>query len=106
MLVPRQTNIPTTDPVLGPVDSSKSKYEQAMKFLQSKDPTVAPERPKPNDRDLHRAKQRAQEQGIQSSAIDKYVQKQAAWSEARAKWEDLRSQDLGKCLGYTVFSVI
>ncbi|KAJ3542808.1 hypothetical protein NM208_g3894 [Fusarium decemcellulare] len=92
MLVPRKTEIGSldTEPDLGNSDNT-SKYSQAMKFLRSRETILTPNSAILGSRVLD-AKDHFEAQGIPGTVVDRYVEKQLAWSEARGKWDAVRSQ--------------
>lgn len=95
MLIPR-----TTDISLFNVDSDlsgdgSSTYSRAMKFLRSKETILTPKSDILGSRLLN-AKNNLKAGGVSGTVVDRYVEKQIAWSEARGKWDAVRSEALGE----------
>ncbi len=95
MLVPRKTEIGSTEVDSDPGSDGSSKYSQAMKFLRSKETVLTPKSEIVGSR-LRGAKDKMEVNGVSGTVVDRYVEKQIAWSEARGKWDAVRSEALGK----------
>ncbi|GIJ92596.1 hypothetical protein Asppvi_001874 [Aspergillus pseudoviridinutans] len=93
MLVPRKTDIGSVDVETDFSSESKSKYSQAMRFLRSKESILTPDSEVKGSR-VALVKDKAAQIGIQGTVVDRYVEKQLAWSEARGKWDAVRSEAL------------
>jgi hypothetical protein len=95
MLIPRKTDIGSVDVDKDFNSESTSKYSQAMRFLRSKESILTPESEIKGSR-IQEVKEKLQGQGIQGTVVDRYVEKQLAWSVARGDWDAVRSEALGK----------
>lgn len=95
MLVPRKTDIGSVDVDSDLTSDGSSKYSQAMKFLRSKETLLTPKSDIVGSR-LRSAKDKMEGNGISGTVVDRYVEKQIAWSEARGKWDAVRSEALGE----------
>ncbi|KAL9601240.1 MAG: hypothetical protein Q9219_002645 [cf. Caloplaca sp. 3 TL-2023] len=93
MLVPRKTDIGSVDVDSDLTSDSSSKYSQAMKFLRSKETLLTPKSEIVGTR-LRNAKDKMEGSGVSGTVVDRYVEKQIAWSEARGKWDTIRSEAL------------
>ncbi|KAJ6031762.1 hypothetical protein N7540_002494 [Penicillium herquei] len=91
MLVPRKTDIGSVDVSTDFSAESKSPYSEAMRFLRSKESILTPNSEIKGSK-VALAKDKAAQIGIQGTVVDRYVQKQIAWSEARGKWDAVRSE--------------
>ncbi|KAJ5725158.1 uncharacterized protein N7483_006515 [Penicillium malachiteum] len=91
MLVPRKTDIGSVDVSTDFSADSKSPYSEAMRFLRSKESILTPNSEIKGSK-VALAKDKAAQIGIQGTVVDRYVQKQIAWSEARGKWDAVRSE--------------
>lgn len=95
MLVPRKTDIGSIDVEPDFSVDGKSKYSQAMRFLRSKESILTPQSEIRGSR-LQNVKDKLEGHGIQGTVVDRYVDKQLAWSEARGRWDEVRSESQGK----------
>ena len=95
MLVPRKTDIGSIDVDSDLTGDRTSKSSQAMKFLRSKETLLTPKSEVLGSQ-LKGAGDKMQAKGVPGSVVDRYVEKQMAWSEARGKWDAVRSEALGK----------
>ena len=95
MMVPRKTEIGSIDVDSDLSGDGSSKYSQAMKFLRSKETVLTPKSDVVGSR-LRSAKDKLEANGISGTVVDRYVEKQIAWSEARGNWDAVRSEALGK----------
>ena len=91
MLVPRKTEIGSIDTETELSGDSTSKYGMAMKFLRSKETILTPQSQIVSSR-LKSAKDKVEAQGLSGTVVDRYVEKQLAWSEARGKWDAVRTE--------------
>lgn len=99
MLVPRKTDIGSIDVDSDLSGDGSSNYSQAMKFLRSKETLLTPQSEITGSR-LRGAKDRMEANGIPGTVVDRYVEKQIAWSEARGKWDTVRVEALGEVKPY------
>ena len=95
MLIPRKTDIGSVDVEKDFESDSTSKYSQAMRFLRSKESILTPNSEIKGSR-IQQLKDKVQSQGVQGTVVDRYVEKQLAWSIARGDWDAVRSEALGK----------
>lgn len=99
MLIPRKTDIGSVDVELDLSGDGSSKYSQAMKFLRSKETLLTPKSEIVGSRNRG-GKDKFEANGVSGTIVDRYVEKQIAWSEARGKWDAVRSEALGKVKPY------
>ena len=95
MLIPGKKDIGSVDVESDLTGDSSSKYSQAMRFLRSKETVLTPKSDVVGSR-LHDAKNMLETNGVSGTVVDRYVEKQLAWSEARGRWDAVRSEALGK----------
>ena len=95
MLIPGKTDIGSVDVESDLTGDGSSKYSQAMRFLRSKETVLTPKSDVVGSR-LHDAKNMLETNGVSGTVVDRYVEKQLAWSEARGRWDAVRSEALGK----------
>ena len=95
MLVPRKTDIGSVDVDSDLSGDGSSKYSQAMKFLRSKETLLTPKSEIVGSR-VRGARDKLEVNGVPGTVVDRYVEKQIAWSEARGKWDAVRSEALGE----------
>ncbi|KAI1340032.1 hypothetical protein F5Y15DRAFT_415460 [Xylariaceae sp. FL0016] len=93
MLVPRKTDIGSIDVATDLSGESQSKYSQAMRFLRSRESTLTPQSGIKSTK-LYELGGKLMEQGVEGTVVDRYVQKQLAWSQARGEWDAVRSAAL------------
>ena len=91
MLIPRKTEIGSIDAEAELSGEFTSKYGMAMKFLRSNETILTPQSQIVGSR-LKSAKDKVEAQGLSGTVVDRYVEKQLAWSEARGKWDAVRSE--------------
>jgi hypothetical protein len=97
MLIPRKTDIGSLEPEAKLSGDSSSKYAMAMRFLRSKETVLTPKSEIAGSR-LRSSKDKMEAQGVSGTVVDRYVEKQLAWSEARGKWDAVRSEAQGKAV--------
>ena len=95
MLIPRKTDIGSVDVESDLTADSSSKYSQAIKFLRSKETVLTPKSDIVGSR-MRNAKNMIEANDGSGTVVDRYVEKQLAWSEARGKWDAVRSEALGE----------
>ena len=95
MLVPRKTDIGSVDVDADLTGEGLSKYSQAMKYLRSKETILTPKSEIVGSR-IRGAKDKMEANGVSGTVVDRYVEKQIAWSEARGKWDAVRSEASGE----------
>ena len=95
MLIPRKTDISSFNINSDLSGDGSSTYSQAMKFLRSKETILTPKSDILGSR-LLGAKSTLEVAGVSGTVVDRYVEKQIAWSEARGKWDAVRSEALGE----------
>lgn len=74
-----------------------------MDFLQQKESVLQSQSDGKRAR-IEQVKGMLESQGVQGTVVDRYVQKQLAWSEAREKWDTVRSEASGKYSSLFSFS--
>ena len=94
MFIPRKTDISSIDVDAELSNDSSSKYAMAMKFLRSKETVLTPKSDITGSR-YKTAKEKVETQCICGTVVDLYGEKQLAWSEARGKWDAVRSEAHG-----------
>ena len=95
MLIPRKTDIGSVDVDSDLGSDGSSKYSQAMRFLRSKETLLTPKSEIVGSR-VRGGKDKLEANGVSGTVVDRYVEKQIAWSEARGKWDAVRSEALGE----------
>ena len=95
MLLPSTTDMSSFNINSDLSGDSSSTYSQAMEFLRSKEPILTPKSDILGSR-LLSAKTALEAGELSGTVVDRYVEKQIAWSEARGKWDAVRSEALGK----------
>jgi hypothetical protein len=101
MLIPRKTDIGSVDIEKDFNNDSTSKYSQAMRFLRSKESILTPDSEIKGSR-VQQVKDKLQGQGIQGTVVDRYVEKQLAWSVARGEWDAVRAEAQGESLHFLI----
>lgn len=99
MLVPRKTDIGSVDVESDLSGDGSSKYSQAMKFLRSKETILTPKSEILGAR-IRGGKDKVEANGVPGTVVDRYVEKQIAWSEARGMWDAVRSEAQGGVKSY------
>ena len=95
MLIPRKSDISSFNINSDLSGDGSSAYSQAMKFLRSKETILTPKSDIMGSR-LLSAKGTLEAGGVSGTVVDRYVEKQIALSEARGKWDAVRSEALGE----------
>lgn len=70
-----------------------------MKFLRSKETLLTPKSEIVAAR-VRDGKYKFEANGISGTVVDRYVEKQITWSEARGKWDAVRSEAQGEVNPY------
>lgn len=70
-----------------------------MKFLRSKETLLTPKSEVVGAR-VRDGKDTFEAKGVSGTVVDRYVEKQIAWSEARGKWDAVRSEAQGEVKPY------
>ncbi|RSL93925.1 hypothetical protein CEP52_012953 [Fusarium oligoseptatum] len=88
-LVPRKTDIGSTDIDLGAKPNKSTRYGQALDFLRS---NVEVSQKRISEQKVKGAKKKVLQMGGTESLVEVHVAKQLAWAEARAKLDEARNQ--------------
>lgn len=99
ILVPRKTDIGSVDVESDLTGDGSSKYSQAMRFLRSRETLLTPKSEIVGAR-VCDGKDKFVANGVSGTVVNRYVEKQITWSEARGKCHAVRSEAQGEVKPY------